>query len=311
MVYMVEERRGFMDLRQLEIFCAVAAEGSVTRGAERCHISQSAASQQVKALENEFDCELLHRHGRGFDLTPAGDHLARGAKTLLSDAERLRYEVEDIAYGRPSKLRVGYLNHYDGYELAGAVGAFARRHPSVDIEMRPGSHDAIYRLMLGGEVDMVFNDKRRKFSDDYVNRYLMTCYDYVEVSEASPLAARQTLGVADLAGQALVCVAPPSEQQREQSYYRDVLNFNCNFCEAETLEQARFLVAANRAVLPIEARDDAPRSGSVICRIPLVGVAIDGSVNVHLRHDYYAFWAKAGANPYCEEFADILEGLFQ
>ena len=300
-----------MELRQIEIFRAVAEERSITRAAERCHISQSAVSQQVKALERELGCDLLQRHGRSFDLTPAADHLARGAKALLADAERLRYEVEDIAYGRPSKLRVGYLNHYDGYELAAAVGAFARRHPSADIEMHPGSHDAIYHLMLDGEVDMVFNDKRRKFSDDYVNRYLMTCYDYVEVSEASPLAARENLTVSDLAGQTLVCVAPSSEQQREQAYLRDVLNFECEFREAETLEQARFLVAANRAVLPVEAREDAARSGSVVRRIPLVGVAIDGSANVHLRHDYYAFWPKDGASPYCAEFTDILEELFR
>lgn len=300
-----------MDLRQLEIFCAVARERSITRGAERCTISQSAVSQQVKALERELGCELLRRHGRSFDLTPAGEHLAGGGQALLDGAERLRYEVEDIAYGRPSKLRVGYLNHYDGYELAGAVGAFARRHPSVDIEMRPGSHDAIYRMMLGGEVDMVFNDKRRKFSDSYVNRHLMTCYDYVEVSEANPLAAREALNVADLAGQTVVIVAPPAEQEREQAYYRDVLNFDCEFLEAETLEQARFTVAANRALLPVEAREDTAPSGSVIRRIPLVGVAIDGSVNVHLRHDYYAFWPQTDTNPYCEEFADILESLFE
>lgn len=299
-----------MELRQLEIFCAVAAEKSITCGADRCAISQSAASQQVKALERELGCDLLRRHGRTFDLTPAGEHLARGGRTLLDDAERLRYEVEDIAYGRPSKLHVGYLNRYDGYELAGAVGAFARRHPSVEIEMRPGSHDAIYRMMLSSEVDMVFNDKRRKFSDTYINRYLMTCYDYVEVSEASPLSGREALSVADLAGQTVIIVAPDSEQQREQAYYRDVLNFDCEFLEAESLEQARFMVAANRALLPVEAREDTAPSGSVIRRIPLVGVAIDGSANVHLRHDYYAFWPKVDTNPYCDEFADILEDLF-
>ena len=299
-----------MDLRQIELFCAVAEAGSFTRAAEACHVSQSAVSQQVKALELDLGCQLLERSGRSFTLTAAGRHLARRGQELLAEAERMRYEVEDVAYGRPSKLAVGYLNRYDGYELAGAVGAFARRHPSVEVTMRPGSHDDIYRMMQAGEVDMVFNDKRRAFSDAFVNRYLMTCYDYVEVSEASTLATRSSLMVADLADQTVITVASPSEQAGEQAYYRDVLNFDCTFLPAESLEQARFMVAANRAVLPVEAHVDVAPTGSVIRRIPLVGVAIDGSSSVHLRHDYYAFWPKAASSPYCDEFADILEGLF-
>ena len=61
-----------MELRQIEYFCAVVDTGSFTRAAERCLVSQSAVSQQVKALEDEFGFELLHRRGRSFDVTPAG-----------------------------------------------------------------------------------------------------------------------------------------------------------------------------------------------------------------------------------------------
>ena len=298
-----------MDLRQIEMFCAVAREGSFTRAAEACHVSQSAISQQVKALEADLGCELVARRGRGFDLTAAGTHLARRGAELLEEAQALRYEVEDVAYGRPRRLAIGYLNRYDGWEVQGAVGAFARRHPAVEVNARGGSHDDIYRMMLMGEVDMVFNDRRRALSDDFVNRRLMTCFDYVEVSEASPLAAARELTVAELAGQSCVLVASAEQQGTERAYYQDVLNFDCDFVAADTLEQARFLVAGNRAILPVEARDDVAPSGSVIRRIPLVGPGLDG-VAVHLRHDYYAFWPRARQSPYCEEFADILAGLF-
>ena len=298
-----------MDLRQIELFCAVAREGSFTRAAEACHVSQSAVSQQVKALETDLGCELVVRCGRGFSLTAAGAHLARRGQELLEAASTLRYEVEDVAYGRPRRLSVGYLNRYDGWEVQGAVGAFARRHPAVEVSVRGGSHDGIYQALLAGEVDMLFNDRRRALSDDFVNRRLMTCFDYVEVSEASPLAGARELTVAELAGQTCVLVASPDQQETERAYYRDVLNFDCDFVAAETLEQARFLVAGNRAILPVEARDDVAPTGSVIRRIPLVGPGLDG-LAVHLRHDYYAFWPRARQNPYCEEFADILAGLF-
>lgn len=298
-----------MDLRQIELFCAVAREGSFTRAAEACHVSQSAISQQVKALEADLGCALVERRGRGFELTAAGEHLARRGAELLEQVQTLRYEVEDVAYGRPRRLSVGYLNRYDGWEVQGAVGAFARRHPAVEVDVRGGSHDGIYQMMLSGEVDLVFNDRRRALSEEFVNRRLMTCFDYVEVSEANPLASADELTVSELAGQTCVLVAVPDQHDVERAYYRDVLNFDCDFTFAETFEQARFLVAGNRAILPVEARDDVAPSGSVIRRIPLVGPGLDG-LAVHLRRDYYAFWPRGRNNPYCEEFADILAGLF-
>ena len=51
-----------MELRQIQYLCAVVETGSFTRAAERCLVSQSAISQQVKALEAELGFELLHRH---------------------------------------------------------------------------------------------------------------------------------------------------------------------------------------------------------------------------------------------------------
>ena len=300
-----------MELKQLEYFCAVAREKSFTKAAAACYVSQSAVSQQVRALEADFECELVRREGRSVSLTSAGECLARRGKELLDAASALRGEVSDIALGLPGTLRIGYLNRYDGWELAGAVGAFARKHPSVAVQMRGGSHDAIYDLMLAGEVNMVFNDKRRQFSDAFVNRYLMSCFDYVEVSGASPLAAEKSLVAHDIAGQTCIVIASPDQFETECAYYRGVLNFDCTFERVDTLEAARFLVAANRGVLPMESRDGAVRLGRAICRIPLVGPDAFGLGNEPLRHDYYAFWPKANLNPYCEEFAEILEGMFE
>ena len=300
-----------MELKQIGYFCALAREGSFTKAAEACYVSQSAISQQVKALESDLECKLVDRRGRTVRLTPAGECLARRGKELLDAAAALRGEVSDIALGNPGTLRVGYLNRYDGWELAAAVGTFARRHPSIAIEMRGGSHDAIYGLMLKGEVDMVFNDKRRRFSDAFVNRYIMSCYDYVEVSEANGLAAASHATARDLAGQVCIVVASPDQFETECAYYRDVLNLDCSFERAETLEQARFAVAANRGVLPMEAREADGLKGKAIRRLPLVGPDAFGLENECMRHDYYAFWPASRANPFCGEFADVLEAAFR
>src|SRR4029453_5647369 len=77
-----------MDVRQLEMFRAVAEEGAFTRAAERLHVSQSAISRQLQVLEHELGTLLLRRTGRGVSMTPHGE-------LLLAAANRINREIQD------------------------------------------------------------------------------------------------------------------------------------------------------------------------------------------------------------------------
>ncbi|MCH5344023.1 MAG: LysR family transcriptional regulator [Acetatifactor sp.] len=61
-------------LNQMRYFQAVVRCGSFTEAAEECHISQSAISQQIKALEQELGVQLIMRMNRKFELTPEGEY---------------------------------------------------------------------------------------------------------------------------------------------------------------------------------------------------------------------------------------------
>ena len=75
-----------MDVRQLDLFRAVAEEKSFTRAAERLHVSQSAISRQVKLLEEELGGRLLHRGARGATPTAPGELLLRLANRVHRDS---------------------------------------------------------------------------------------------------------------------------------------------------------------------------------------------------------------------------------
>lgn len=294
-----------MLLRQIELFCEVARTGSFTRAAEAFDVSQSAVSQQVKSLEAYLGVDLLARSGRRFSLTPEGRMLAERGERIVAEVDKAVFDVRCMAKGEPTLLRVGYLNRYDGWEVHGAVAAFARRHPNVDVTAVADSHDGLYRGMLDGSVDVAFNDRRRQLSAEFENVRLMTCLAYVEVSEGSEFAWRDSVTPQDLGGTVCIAIAEGEQKAVEEAYYRDILGFKGPIAFARTLKQARMMVAGNKGYLPLESRERQGRTGTVIRRIPLS----DGRSQI--EREYYAFWLKARTNALVEEFSEILTELFE
>ncbi|TIW82316.1 MAG: LysR family transcriptional regulator, partial [Mesorhizobium sp.] len=76
------------DLKQLQLFTAVAEFGSFSRAAVALSISQPVLSRQIKALEDKVGVALLYRNGRGIVLTEAGKILQSYAVALLEQAAR-------------------------------------------------------------------------------------------------------------------------------------------------------------------------------------------------------------------------------
>ena len=76
-------------LRQIKYFQAVVRNNSFSEAAEQCHISQSAISQQIKALETELGFLLLERKNRKFVLTPAGEYFYKKSLVLIADYEQM------------------------------------------------------------------------------------------------------------------------------------------------------------------------------------------------------------------------------
>lgn len=293
-----------MLFRQLETFAAVVRYHSFAKAAEACYVTQSAVSQQVKQLEQFLGIELLQRQGRRFELTQSGELVARRAEAILSQVQELRSEIELIKNG-VQKLRLGYLNRYEGWELESAMAAMNRRHPELELSAIAMTHEELYEKVREHSLDIIVSDQRRALSDQFVNRPLFVGYDFVELSEGSPLAHKTELTVRDLDGLTCILLCPKERESEEIAYYTGTLNFRCRFIVTATLQEARMLVAGNRGFLPVEERSAQARTSGVIRRIPLV------EKGEFLRHRYFAFWPKRYRSALTEEFASILSDLFK
>jgi len=289
-----------MLMRQMNYFVRVVECNSFTEAAEQCYISQSAISQQIRALETELGIKLIIRENRKFHLTPAGDYFYWHSKELLSEIEKMKAETKRLGSDNELQLTIGYLSGYNGQELHQAIAQFTEKYPEVSINIINGTHERLYELLRNGTVDMVLNDQRRAFSDEYVNDELIECECYVEISAKNPLASNDHLTLDEL--KRMPCILITSQEQRhtEQDYYENTLGFGGNFIFAENLDEGHLLVLSGRGFLPIESIGSLPAAGSGIRRLALF------RGKSQLKRKYCLFWKKENATYYVEEFAQSL-----
>lgn len=292
-------------LKQMKYFQAVVRCKSFTEAAEECFISQSAISQQIQALENELGVKLLNRENRKISLTPAGEHFYQKSLILIADYERLCCETVRIANRDNAELRIGYLKGYGGLEFRLAVAEFSEKYPDVSVHIINGNHEDLYDALRNGCVDLVLNDQRRAFSDEYVNFILTTSECYIEIAARNPLASLESIETEDLKNIPCILVASPEQQENERTYYQEIVGIKGDFLFAENLEEARLLVIGGKGFMPIEGGANEPGFAAALCRIRLI------RKGKPMKRNYCAFWKADNSGYYVEEFADILKAKFQ
>src|SRR5690554_1816349 len=124
-----------MDWDKLRIFHAVADAGSLTHAGDTLHLSQSAVSRQIRALEDSLNTTLFHRHARGLILTEQGELLFEAtssmAKRLETAAARIRDSEEEV-FG---ELRVTTTTGFGSLWLAPRLPALYAKYPDLKIDL--------------------------------------------------------------------------------------------------------------------------------------------------------------------------------
>jgi len=293
-------------LQQLRYFQSVVKNNSFSEAAEVCHISQSAISQQIQALERELGFKLLDRKHKSFSLTPAGEYFYNKSLILVSDYEHIRREAAKIAHKGEAILRIGYLRSYSGGEFFNALELFAGKYPEVSVQVQRGNHEELYAMLRSGEADLVLNDQRRAFSEEYVNMVLTTADSYIEISGRSPLAALTEITPQELKNTPCILISSEGQQSTERDYYQMVVGFQGEFLYAENLEEARLMVIGGKGFMPVEGTASTMTNFlPSIKRIPLV------RGNEQIMRNYCAFWKKDNSGYYVEEFADMLKAQYK
>lgn len=124
-----------MDWDKLRIFHAVADAGSLTHAGDILHLSQSAVSRQIRALEESFNATLFHRHARGLILTEQGELLFDATKSMNKRLETASARIKDSEEEVFGELRVTTTTGFGTLWLAPRLSKLYDQYPDLKIDL--------------------------------------------------------------------------------------------------------------------------------------------------------------------------------
>jgi len=143
-----------LDLKQLRSFLHIAELSSLSKAAERLHLSQPALSRQIKMLEEEIGEPVFLRTGRGVEITEAGRLLERRASAVMAELERFNSDLAAQRGRIAGPLCLG-LPPSSGLTLAGPViESYRSAYPDVRLRVTELLSGTLQEHLLDGRADL-------------------------------------------------------------------------------------------------------------------------------------------------------------
>ncbi|WGT64192.1 LysR family transcriptional regulator [Variovorax paradoxus] len=156
-----------LDLQILRAFVLAAREGSVSRAAERLHLTQPAVSLQLKRLAEETGLQLFTRTPHGLALTADGAALLPQAERVLSAVGDLQQAARNLQGTVRGALRIGTILDPEFTRLGMFLRELVESAPQIETELRHGMSGTVLAQVLRGELDVGFHlDADEEDGDD-------------------------------------------------------------------------------------------------------------------------------------------------
>ncbi len=140
-------------LRQLQFLDAIAKDGSFSRAAQKCHVTQPTLSSAIKELEALLGVQLVEREARGASLTRAGEETARRARLVLSEAQDLVAAAHDAGEPLSGDFRLGAIPTIAPYVLPKILPGLHADYPRLRLYLREDTTDRLIEGLHARRID--------------------------------------------------------------------------------------------------------------------------------------------------------------
>lgn len=143
-----------MYIQTLQVFCNLAESGSFSRAAQLSGISQSAVSQQIRALEKELGAELVDRRRSGLTLSAEGQVFLESCHAILAIYAQIPARLARVDSEAVGEIRVAAVSSIGLYELPGRLSSFRETHPGITVLVDYKRASQVYAAVLEGSADL-------------------------------------------------------------------------------------------------------------------------------------------------------------
>ncbi len=207
-----------MHLRQLEYFAAVSETLNFTKAAQQFYISQTAVSQQIRALEEELGVRLFNRTNRSVELTPAGKIFLEDARAILRRANDACIRAKQAETVFTGTLALGFVKGFEKNFPSDLLAEFREHYPNIALRFLRENVSELYDALLEGDLDLAFNIRYSMDDLDDLETRLIREYPLLAVMPAShPLAHRTSIRREELKGFPLVDIKKSDSRYGEMS----------------------------------------------------------------------------------------------
>jgi len=208
-----------MHVETLKVFCNLVECGSFSQSAARNFITQSAVSQQIRALESRFNTALLVRRGRTAYPTEAGRILYEGAREILERFERVDLQLKSMGQEIAGTVRIVTIYSVGLYEMSQVIKTFLKMYPKVNLHVEYSRANRVYEECQKGlaDIGVVTYPKPRKGIEVLplpADKLILIC------SPQHPFARRRHIDLRALHGQDFVAFEKdiPSRRALDQIF---------------------------------------------------------------------------------------------
>ncbi len=207
----------YLELKHLRTLSTLRRCGSLMAAAERLHLTQSALSHQLKALENQIGASLVIRKSRPVTFTPAGKRLLALADLVLPQVQAAERDLARFGGGKAGRIFIVIECHSCFDWLLPAMDVYREAWPEVEMDLTLGFSFEPLPALLRGDVDLVISSDPRSLAG-IVFQPLFSFEVLLAMAKDHPLASKECIEPGDLADQVLITY--PVERKRLDVFTR-------------------------------------------------------------------------------------------
>jgi DNA-binding transcriptional LysR family regulator len=261
-------RRPAFTLEQLRSFVAVADTEHVSQAAASLFLTQAAVTQQVRHFERALGLQLLERDGRRVRLTDAGRAVAEASRAALRSVEVVNDTAKARKELKEGSIHVGASPTCASYYLPPLLAEFARRYPTIRLDVAVAPTADLNRRVLSGSLDCAVIEGE---ADAGLSAVQLSPDELVFVAHRDhPLSQMRRLTPADLSGHRYMRRGPEFSAER---HVRLVLGDVYERLEALNLGHPEYVRAATLAGLGFAALSKRSVAGDlasgILKRLPM------------------------------------------